>query len=102
MFLVSNPKCEKRNFLGATDQPRFRISIMGRATLAALAQFFLRSFQKRQHAARRPLERHTGNHQPVYLTGAFKKTVNARIAIGALHRVILMEAVAAVNLDTFV
>ncbi len=62
----------------------------------------LDGFHQRQLPALRPLEKHAGRQETVDLIGAFEDAINARIAVSALHRIVLMEAVAPVDLHAFI
>ena len=62
----------------------------------------LHRLYQRQLSALRALEQHAGGKQPIDFVGAFENAIDARIAIGAFDHVILMIAVAAVDLDAFV
>ena len=63
---------------------------------------FLHRLDQRQSALLRALQHHAGGEQAVDFVGAFENPVDARIAIGVLARILLTEAVAAVNLDALI
>ena len=73
-----------------------------RRTRRAPRPQLLHRFHQRQLAALGPLQQHAGGEQTVDLVGAFENAVDARVAIGALDGVVLMVAVAAVDLHAFV
>ncbi len=62
-------------------------------------QRFLGQLQATRASA---LQKHRGRQDSVDFVGAFEDSVDAGVAIEALHRVVLMVAVAAMDLDGFV
>jgi len=56
----------------------------------------------RQPALSGALEDHAGGEQSVDLIGALEDAIDAGVAVGTLDHVVLVEAVAAVDLDSFV
>ncbi len=99
-LLIRDAEREERDFLGVFDQSRvFATARCKRWPGQNLGLQLLHRFHQRQLAALRALQQHAGGEQPVDLVGAFENAVDARIAIRALHDVILMVAVAAVDLD---
>src|SRR6185437_17020510 len=61
-----------------------------------------RGLHQTQPALLGALEQHAGGEQAVDFVGAFEDPVDARIAVSALDGVVLMVAVAAVDLHAFV
>ncbi len=57
---------------------------------------------ERQGSLAGAAEEHAGHQQAVDLIGAFEDAIDARIAIGPLHGIVLMIAVAAMDLHGFV
>ena len=91
-------QAEERDPLGVGDE----WSGVGRRAGHDLGHHRLRGRNQRELAARGALQQHAGDQQAVDFVGAFEDAVDARIAVGALDRVVLMVAVAAVDLDAFV
>ena len=63
---------------------------------------FFTACDQRQLPSLRTLQQHAGRQEAIDFVRAFKDAIDARVAIGALHRVVLVVAVAAVNLHALI
>ena len=97
-FLIRDAQREQCGLLRVGDQS----ALAGRWAGQNLGLQLLHRFHQRQLPALCALQHHAGGEQAVDFVGAFENAVDARIAIGALHGVVLMEAVAAVDLHAFI
>ena len=107
VFLISQTREQQPRLLGVVRQPGlFRQRTVWNLVKLGLAEDFrqhsLRRLHQRQRSLGGALQHDPGDQQPVDLVGAFENPVDARIAIGALYRVILVKSVAAVDLHAFV
>src|SRR5690242_715288 len=106
-FLHRAPRRLQEHLLRVPRHPRF----FGQHPLGSLfqrrpRQNFIRQLHRRgnqrQLPAHRAFHQHLDDQHPVDFVGTLENPVDARIAIRAAHRIILMESVAAKNLHRFI
>ena len=101
VLLIAGADCEQSDLLSFPYKTRLFVRLL-RGVSTVCAENCLGSGNKRQVATRRTLQQHAGNEQAIDLIGTLEEPIDARIAVGSLNGIILVIAVAAMNLDSFV
>src|SRR5208283_37309 len=97
-----DPNRQQGELLCIAHQPRFFVGLTTALLSGTFPQRFFHPLKERYVPLGGALKQHSRDDQPVDFACAFKNAIDASVAIVALHYIILVVSVAAVDLHPFI